>query len=101
MRRVAAVVAGLMLVVTACGSSSDDKKAAAPTEARCRSINVKLVDGGCDKPTYDAKAGQDQLRREEHDVARRRSSRSSLPDRSIVAEKDPVEAGVPRRSRSA
>jgi iron uptake system component EfeO len=89
MRRVAAVVAGLMLVTAACSGSSDDKAA---TTTSAATVNVKLVDGGCDKPTYEAKAGKITF------VAENTTSDSSefeiiAEGPSIVAEKDPLEAG--------
>jgi iron uptake system component EfeO len=93
MRRVAVAVVGLMVVVSACSSSDDKKAAAPPQQGGPTTINVKLVDGGCDKPTYAAKAGKLKF------VAKNTTSRDQefeilSPGPVIVAEKDPVEAGV-------
>jgi iron uptake system component EfeO len=90
MRRLAAVVAGLMVIVAGCSSSSDSK--AETTSADTQTINVKLVENGCDQPSYDAKAGKITF------VAKNSTSDSSefeiiAPGPSIVAEKDPLEAG--------
>lgn len=89
MRRVVAVVAGLMVVAAAC-SSSDDKAAAPKT--RNTTVNVKLVDGGCEKPSYDAKAGKINFVAQ-NSTARDQEFEIIAPGPVIVAEKDPLEAG--------
>ena len=91
MRRLAAVVAGLMVVTAAC-SNRDDKKAATPAKSESETINVSLVENGCDKPSYDAKAGKRTF------IAKNTTARDAefeilAPGPQIIAEKDPVSAG--------
>ena len=89
MRRVVAVVAGLIAVTAACSSRDDTAK---PVAATGSTVKVKLVAGGCDKSAYDAKAGRISF------VATNTTARSQefeilAPGPSIVAEKDPLAAG--------
>lgn len=90
MRRLAVVVAGLMVGLAACSSSSDGT-AAAPTEST-RTVHVKLVDGGCDQPTYAAKAGTITFVAE-NSTTRDQEFEILAPGPSIIAEKDPIEVG--------
>jgi iron uptake system component EfeO len=90
MRRLAAVAAGLMVVTAACSSSGDDTNAA-PAKRESNTINVSLVANGCDKTSYDAKAGKLKF------VAKNTTSRDAefeilAPGPQIIAEKDPVSA---------
>ncbi len=94
MRRLVAVGAVGLMVVTAACSSSGDTKAATPAKetSETATINVSLVENGCAKPTYDAKAGKLTF------IAKNTTSRDAefeilAPGPQIIAEKDPVSAG--------
>lgn len=90
MRRVTVVVAGLAVAVAACGSGSDAKSAVETTGPT--TITVKLVDGGCDQPSYAAKAGKITFS-VDNTTSRDAEFEILAPGPSIVAEKDPLEAG--------
>jgi iron uptake system component EfeO len=90
MRRLAAGAAGVVVVLAACSSS--DGKAATRVTIWPSTLNVKLVAGGCGEPTYAARAGSITF------VARNTTARDAefeilAPGPTIVAEKDPIEAG--------
>ena len=94
MRRV--VVLGLVATVAlaACGSDDSDSKASSDGGG-AKVVAVKLVDTGCGKPTYTAKAGK--LTFNADNITKRDAEFEILaPGPSIVAEKDPIEAGKTR-----
>jgi iron uptake system component EfeO len=79
------------VVLAACGS--DDKKAEPSSDGGgAKVIAVKLVDSGCGKPTYTAKAGK--ITFDAANSTKRDAEFEILaPGPSIVAEKDPIAIG--------
>src|SRR5262245_51921594 len=91
MRRVVVLAMVAAVALAACGSDDKDSKSSSDTGGT-RVVAVKLVDTGCDKPSYTAKAGK--LTFQADNQAKRDAEFEILaPGPSIIAEKDPIEIG--------
>lgn len=95
MRRMVALTAtaaAAALVLGACGSSDGDD--ASPAEpAAARTVTVELVDRGCGRPAYTARAGKLTFIGK-NTTARDAELEILAPGPSIVAEKDPIAPGT-------
>jgi iron uptake system component EfeO len=81
------------IALGACGSSGGDDGATPATTAKAQTISVKLVDSGCEKPGYTARAGK--LTFTAHNSTARDAEFEILaPGPSIIAEKDPIAPGA-------
>ena len=91
MRRVVGLTMVAAVAVAACGSDDGDAQGSSG-DGGTRVVAVKLVDSGCGKPAYAAKAGTITFRA---DNATKRDAELEIlaPGPSIVAEKDPIGVG--------
>jgi iron uptake system component EfeO len=91
MRRVVVLGLAATVALAACGSDDSDSKSSSDGGGT-RVVAVRLVDTGCGKPAYTAKAGKLTF---QADNSTKRDAEFEIlaPGPSIVAEKDPIETG--------